>query len=316
MTYQYDKISERDIDMLVFSAFVSEKHFSDIFIKKIADVAQDYTVCGAEVSKTDANLGESDLTFIIESRGEKIGILVEDKIDAVAQPEQPERYVKRGHLGIKNGDYQRFEVFILCPEKYRAGNIIAQKYDHFVSYEECLSFFVQRNDALSRVRASQLERAISIAKNPHNVILNDIAVESFKRYAEYKDLHYPGLHLATKVGNNGYWPQFRATCGSRSLMIFHKTNKHCVDLTIPEGSKKTEMMESICTYLNEHKKAGEKQISVAVTGSSAAFRIIVPEISMTKPFEEWEDCLPEIFSAVAQLEQIAALLGKVGQILP
>ena len=41
MIYQYDKISERDIDMLVFSAFVSEKCFSDIFIRKIKDVIQD-----------------------------------------------------------------------------------------------------------------------------------------------------------------------------------------------------------------------------------------------------------------------------------
>lgn len=312
--FLYDKISERDIDMLVFSAFVSDRQFSDLFLRKLSDPVPDYTVCSEEVSKTDADLGESDLTFIIETDKEKIGVLIEDKIDAVAQPEQPERYVKRGNLGVKNGDYDRFAVFILCPEKYRSGNDLAKRYANFVSYEECLAFFSAKQDPVSRVRASQFERALLIAKNPHNVTLNDIAVDSFKRYADYKDVHYPELNLVTKPGNNGYWPQFKVACGASSFTIYHKTNKHCVDLTIPGAVDRMDEMKAVCRFLNERRKNGENQISAAVTGNSASFRIMVPEISMTTPFAEWEEKLPAIFDAVSQLDEVAAFLGQLYQL--
>ena len=35
------------------------------------------------------------MTVIVESGGEKIGFLIEDKIDAIAMPEQHGRYIKR-----------------------------------------------------------------------------------------------------------------------------------------------------------------------------------------------------------------------------
>ena len=73
------------------------------------------------LSKSDKD-GESDITVIIKSEGKKYGLLIEDKIDAIAMPEQPERYIKRGEKGIKNKDYDAFYSFIVCPEKYYKNN--------------------------------------------------------------------------------------------------------------------------------------------------------------------------------------------------
>ena len=73
-------------------------------------------------------------------------------------------------------------------------------------------------------------------------------------------------------------------------------------------------MRAVCRFLNERRKTGENQISAAVTGNSAAFRIMVPEISMTTPFAEWEEKLPAIFDAVSQLDEVAAFLGKLYQL--
>ena len=42
--------------------------------------------------------GESDITVIVESPDKRIGLLIEDKIDAIDMPEQPERYKIRGDV--------------------------------------------------------------------------------------------------------------------------------------------------------------------------------------------------------------------------
>lgn len=47
----------------------------------------DYIVSEVYLSKADKD-GESDITVIIESSGIKYGLLIEDKIDAIAMPEQ------------------------------------------------------------------------------------------------------------------------------------------------------------------------------------------------------------------------------------
>ena len=70
-----------------------------------------------DLSKSD-NDGESDITVILQNQNTKIGLLIEDKINAIAMPEQCNRYSICGKKGIKNGDYKAFYVFIVAPEKY------------------------------------------------------------------------------------------------------------------------------------------------------------------------------------------------------
>ena len=50
-------------------------------------------------------------------------------------PEQCSRYEVRGNLGVSNGDYDEFSVFIVAPEKYLNENAEAKKYPNKVSYE-------------------------------------------------------------------------------------------------------------------------------------------------------------------------------------
>ena len=63
-----------------------------------------------------------------------MGILIEDKIDAIAMPEQPERYIKRGNKAIKNKEYDVFYSFIVCPKKYYDNNDAAKEYPFHILY--------------------------------------------------------------------------------------------------------------------------------------------------------------------------------------
>lgn len=79
---------------------------------------EDYKIIDVEHSYVDAELGESDITVIIEKGNDKIGLLIEDKIDAPAMDLQPERYVERGLKGVKDKKYNSFKTFIIAPEQY------------------------------------------------------------------------------------------------------------------------------------------------------------------------------------------------------
>jgi len=138
---EYCTVEERDMDTLFLEAFASDKGFLKVFTEKVTELKgnDSLNVVNVELSKSDKD-GESDITVILEDQNKKIGLLIEDKINAIAMEEQCNRYKIRGKKGIKNGDYSVFFVFIVAPQKYYNSNEEAKKYDHYVSYEECFEY--------------------------------------------------------------------------------------------------------------------------------------------------------------------------------
>ncbi len=89
MKLDFGTVSERDMDMVFLNAFSTDKGFLNLFIDKTNLPKTDYDVTEICLSKADMD-GESDITVVIESAGQKYGLLIEDKIDAIAMPEQAE----------------------------------------------------------------------------------------------------------------------------------------------------------------------------------------------------------------------------------
>ena len=132
----FSDVSERDMDLLFLEEFVCSQEFLNIFLSKI-DLLN-ATICSVEHSKVDVEFGESDLTIIVEKDGQRYGLLIEDKIDAIAMKNQSDRYLKRGENDKNKGDYSNYFVFIVAPEKYIQTNEEAKKYRYKVTYEECI----------------------------------------------------------------------------------------------------------------------------------------------------------------------------------
>ncbi len=192
---KYRNVSERDMDLLFMEAFATDIGFSSLFLNKTALAGKPCKVVHAERSKLDNGLGESDLTVIYEIDGNRHALLIENKIDAIAMPDQHGRYVKRGGKGVENGEYIDFSIFILCPEKYRQNNEEAAKYEHFVSYEECREYFATHDDTYSNLRYQQINQALETVKPEYKVDINEIAVDSFQKYAAYQKANFPRLRL-------------------------------------------------------------------------------------------------------------------------
>ena len=109
-------ITERDMDLLFVESVLTDPEFCRVLVNKTDLAGKPFRILSAELSKSDAELGESDITVVLDVEGDRYGLLIEDKIDAMAMPEQHGRYIKRGEKGIKAGEYKDFRVFIFCPE--------------------------------------------------------------------------------------------------------------------------------------------------------------------------------------------------------
>ena len=129
-----DQIEERDIDFLVMRLFMEQPRFAALSLSKAGwERAQ---VVRVEHSLTDPALGESDITIIIALDGKRHGLLIEGKIDAPAMRLHCQRYYERGNIGVTNGNYDDFAVFLIAPQSYLDDNEEAQNYENRISYEE------------------------------------------------------------------------------------------------------------------------------------------------------------------------------------
>lgn len=302
-------LCERDMDMLLLESALTYPGFCQLLIDKTDLKGKTFQVVAGELSKSD-DLGESDITIVVEVDGKKYGLLIEDKIDAIAMREQHDRYVRRGEKGKKNGDYDGFEVFIVCPEKYYKNNAEAKKYEHHLTYEECKEFFDKKDDPVSEFRSQQIQQAIVKAKKPATNNVNENANAFLRQYIRYQKENYPSLDLSTKEDKNGWWTDFRTELGY--VYINHKIREGHVDLTFPKASENADRAKIIADWARHHKLS---DASVVKTKKSVMIRIHVPELDIEKGFEAIDlDELNKCFEAIKELTEFANMIEMANSI--
>ena len=302
---KFSDVLERNMDLLFLEEFVSSPEFLEIFISKINITKAQ--VLEIEHSKVHSEFGESDMTVIIETNGKRHGLLIEDKIDAIAMPEQYDRYVIRGNIGIENGDYESFDVFIVAPKKYLNENNEAQKYPNKVTYEECADYFRSRTDVRSFYKLQQIEFAINKQRNSYQVIEHTAVTDFWNKYISYQQDHYPHLWLSTSGGSKdsrASWPRYRVHI--KGLYMLHKSEFGYVDLTFPNCGERTVELKSILEkHLGDLSKLGA---SLQQTKKSAALRVIVPVLDFKQPFDEVADKVKTCFEGIEKLTKLAERL--------
>ena len=203
--YRFGNIRERDMDLLFLEAIGTDNGFADLVVSKTKWAGKSFEVRKIELSRTDPQLGESDITVLVSVNGVSNAILIEDKIDAIAIPEQYLRYFCRGEKDRSADVYDDFEVLMICPKRYHEENEEAQKYEIFLTYEECAEYFNKKDDEISCLRAAQLNAAISKAKKPAEVVLNEDANSFFKQYRQIHQQKYFMVDMRSKETANGWW---------------------------------------------------------------------------------------------------------------
>lgn len=309
MKCDYGTVSERDMDMLFLNAFGTDKGFLQLFLDKTEIMKTEYVVSEIYLSKADKD-GESDITVILEGAGKRYGLLIEDKIDAIAMPEQPERYIKRGEKGVRNKDYDAFCSFIVCPQKYYDNNDAAKKYPYHVWYEEIREYLKKKDDPASRVRYQQVCQAIEKAKRPSKTELNENANRFYRKYKDYQETKYPELNLTTKRDANGYWAHYTTRFGT--VYLLHKISDGRVDLTFNKAAKNLDKLEIVADWLKKH---GIEGVGTVATGMAGALRVTVPKLNMEIPFEENDEYDIEVcFKTIAELIGAVNVFGVASEV--
>ena len=298
-------VRERDMDILFLEAIVSDPDFAKLVLSKTVFVGKDFKVIDAALSRTELHLGESDITVILEIDGQRIALLVEDKVDAIAMPDQHKRYQLRGEKGCQNGEWQAYEIFIFCPEKYREQNDEAKKYEHFLSYEECKTYFDSKPDTINSVRSQQIAQAIVKAKKPPEANVDQDANVFFNQYLQFQQAYYPTLDMRTSKFSSGWWPHYGTRLGDAYL--YHKTQEGSVILVFPNAANYMDITQNVATWLRNH---GLPKVMAKRAGKSIALSIEVPKLNVTEAFELTSKAdLKECFDAVQALSDFANMVA-------
>ena len=233
MQFRWNGVSERDMDLLFLEEFALNEDFLNLFLQKTGNAELfSYKIVSEEVSLTDAVLGESDLTIVLEKDGRNVALLIENKIHAIARPRQYERYVERGEKGVREEQYSAFYVFLIAPAEYMKNNSSAAKYPLKVTYEECRELFIASTTVRNQLKYQQLSAAIEQARRPYTKIVDAASTAFWGKYVCYPHTHYPDIELKSKVkekSKNGDWPTYKTSLDLKPVYIHHKMKMRGVE---------------------------------------------------------------------------------------
>ncbi len=296
MNIKYEKVFERDIDLLIINKFINDNKLKDYFLKRINLFG--YNVVSVYHSLSDKN-GESDITVILEKDNEKIGLLIEDKIDAPAMKKQKERYEKRGNKGINEKLYDKYYIFIIAPKDYLETNQEAKLYDNKISYEEFRE--VLKEDIYA---TSLIDKALDEKKSGY-VIKEDKQVTLFwKNYYDYIKKNYPKLKIHEVEGPRGSdasWPEIYTAF--RNVKIIHKSDRGYMDLTYYGEANNHELIKELSEVL-------ESDMFIRITGKSLAIRLEIPIIDFKKDFNDYLNEMKASLDAASRLYDFSIKVSR------
>lgn len=302
MEFLLDKIEERDMDFVVMRAFAELPAFADFFLNKLGLPGGE--VVRVEHSVMDNELGESDIVAVISLAGRRFALLIENKIDAHAMPEQCSRYSRRGLRGCIDGLYDDFAVFIIAPKAYLDSNEEAQKYENRISYEELLTLFTANN----REMDVQITQA-AITKQIQGYTVQEVPAitEFWKKFYAFCCSCGQNIEMYPAAGPKGArstWPQFKSAL--KGTELFYKANQGFCDL---QFVGKLHDHERLKNALRDFK---DEDMHWAEAGRSVALRIRVKPMDFKQPFETYPHELALMVDAIERLTKLSFLLNDTG----
>ncbi len=297
MNFKIEKVLERDIDLLMINKFISDTKVLDFFLDKLD--LKGYDLIDVEHSHTEVDLGESDITLTVEKDNHRVGILIEDKIDAIAMDLQPERYVERGEKGIRDNLYDEYKILIIAPKKYLESNTQASKYPNQISYEELLDFM--KDDIYAN---TLLNKAIKEKENGYTVIEDEMVTNFWERYYEFIRTNYPSIKIHEIHGARGsraVWPEL--ITDYPQVKIMHKSDRGQMDLTF---NGMAECVDIFNKYVGSVLTSDTK---VLKTNKSLAIRLNVPVIDFKQDFDSYITEMHECMQAALKLYEILSKIN-------
>ena len=300
MEIKFDTTLERDMDLLIMEEFICSPKFAKIFLDA-AGILGDYIIEEAVHSLCDADLGESDIVFILNVGDKRHALHIEDKVNAIAMDEQCDRYHRRAQKDIAAGKYDAYSVLIVAPAKYLSVNQEAHKYEHQVQYEQLREYFVRQDDLHSQYKLALIDRAIYDQKVGYQYEANPGVVSFCAAMDAYQKEHYPSLPLGTQA----WWRGYKTILPGATIV--YKANKGFCDLQFSNCTREN-LLQHVKNYLSN-------RMTVEKAGKSASVRITVTPVWFEDRFEAHQQDVNEALAAMTELYQLSRTLVKEGLLI-
>jgi hypothetical protein len=287
-------VSERDIDLLLVEELAASEEFRSWFAER-AGMATEYALKEIARSVTSST-GESDLELIFVGPNGNTKILVENKIDAVLQPRQPERYSERGRAYIDAGSCERVLTLLIAPAGYSAGS---DGFDVRLSYEDLREWFHSRTfgDPRAMYKLQLLDRAIERGASGWTLVPDDAATAFWMHYwrlaseiAPRLQMPVPGLKPAT----SGFI-RLRPESLGAGVELLHKVPYGNVDLQFAGMATRS------AEFATKYSAKLEPGMRIAAANKSLVVRVAVSPVAVEAPFESSEPAVREALDAATRL---------------
>lgn len=284
------KIYERDMDLVLVEELKSNPEFRAWLVARVFGKDCYLKHLGAQHSVVDETNRESDVVFrfIADDSGAEVAkaILIENKIDAIAQPNQGNDYRVRGQAGAGRKDWAEFKTCLMAPRRYKETESTSdwRNFDEVITYEEILAFFASRKARDERYawKTRLVETAIFKKVSGYTPVISNEATEFVEQYYE-RTKKYPRLQMAPPkprpAGNT--WISFRPDILPKGTVIEHQVTAGWVKLMFHGASERLDALRAqLASYL-------DPRMTVEQAGKSVAISMRVPAIpSITVSFSE------------------------------
>lgn len=300
MRIQFEGIYERDMDLFFMRKIATDNSFvREFFLNNEAFLKKGYDTNTFSVESVSHSVrtedGESDIEVVLSIGDKKVALLIEDKIDAIAMPEQAARYKIRGDKAMSRGDYHDYCVFIIAPKDYIKSNAEAKNYPGKITYE---SIQEKLKDEFEKAVMQQALSDSNIVRLPRDAKVTAFWDQLYdflnKEYPEAFQVHgHKGLE---RSGIAGQW--ISISC-AKPYSIQIKSDRGYVDLEIGGYA------DRFSQFSEKNKELiDRKQLYIRAASKSLAIRKYIDAIDFTEPFDSQEAALRKAFDAAKELQDL------------
>lgn len=293
-------VQERDVDLLLMEEFHVAPAFAGWFANQVG-LGLEATFDGAWHSLND-QYGETDLLLRVRVGGERVAVLIENKVGAPEQEEQDVRYHLRGARSQEAGRYDRFVTCICAPQIYLNALSVGSAYEYRLPYEAIKDWFSGQVGPRAEWRRAIIDEAIEQGRRGSVMQVHAGKTAFHRAYWDYLQAHHPSLLMA-KPGPKGPksdWMRFKAINFPKGTTLNHKNNSGYIDL---------EFENTLVAELMKRRQPDWPTGAVTLqTGKAAVIRLPAPRFNMDLPLAQQLDKLEEALSAAYKLIPLAIVM--------
>jgi hypothetical protein len=309
-----ESIGERDCDLLLVEELCASSEFLSLFVAPLRSI-QGISIPTSDpkqfIARHSINRddGSCETDIEVSVKWEVVDhpltalLLVENKIDAPFQPDQPGRYVSYAQQLMESEVVDLAFTFLVAPQQYLDST--QAEFDTRVSYEDIIAYFERRASGHAEIetrrrstyRAQWFEQAVKKLRRGNTVTIDPNVSNFWTDYWAIANRDYSALQMEAPTGKprDAVWVPFHQSLPRpRSLgyvAFNHKLKNGWVDILV---EKMDRLPEEVWTELEG---LLVPPMVLRKAGKSLAISIRVPLINPT-------------LSAQGQLSEVREALGS------